>query len=205
MGQNPQVFRSVSTDQSEILNSIIKLYCPEGFHLDATYGNGSFYKNGVPKPKLRFDLDESLEDCEYGDSTNLPLESASINSVVFDPPFLTYVRQNRSGNGNMVMSNRFSGYWRYSELEKHYRDSMKEFSRLLVGKGIVVFKCQDIIHNHRIHPTHVSVINWCPEFDFRLKDLFILTASHRMPSPNRKGQQRHARIFHSYFLVLEKR
>jgi hypothetical protein len=29
-----------------------------------------------------------------------------------------------------------------------------------------------------------------------------LTAKHRMPSPQ-KGKQRHARIFHSYFLVLE--
>lgn len=27
---------------------------------------------------------------------------------------------------------------------------------------------------------------------------------HRLPSPNRLGVQRHARIFHSYFLVLQK-
>ena len=36
-----------------------------------------------------------------------------------------------------------------------------------------------------------------------LADLFVLPAKHRLPSPNRAGTQKHARIFHSYFLVLE--
>lgn len=39
---------------------------------------------------------------------------------------------------------------------------------------------------------------------FRLLDLFVLSAKHRLPSPNRVGIQKHARIFHSYFLVLER-
>jgi len=75
--------------------------------------------------------------------------------------------------------------------------------RVLKKKGIMVIKCQDIIHNHKMHCTHVNVINWAAGM-FRLKDLFVLPAKHRMPSPNRKGVQKHARIFHSYFLVLEK-
>ena len=72
------------------------------------------------------------------------------------------------------------------------------------GTAILVFKCQDIIHNHKMHCTHANVIFWAEIEGFRLADLFVLPAKHRLPSPNRAGTQKHARIFHSYFLVLER-
>jgi ubiquinone/menaquinone biosynthesis C-methylase UbiE len=102
------------------------------------------------------------------------------------------------------MSARYGGYYSYSELEDHYRESLSEFHRVLKKKGVVVFKCQDIVHNHMLHCTHSFVIFWAEMEGFRLKDLFVLTAKSRMPGPQ-KGQQRHARVYHSYFLVLEKR
>lgn len=196
--------KSISYDQGEILDWIRLLHCHDGIDADATFGNGSFYKSPSEWPEYRFDLDDTLENCTTASSTDLPLSDSSIRSIVFDPPFLTYVRQNRTGNGNMVMSKRFSGYWRYDELENHYKESLREFSRVLMPKGIVIFKCQDIIHNHRMHPTHINVVNWGSEHGFRLCDMFILAAKYRMPSPNRVGKQKHARIFHSYFLVLKK-
>jgi len=198
------VVKSASNSQKEILDSIRSLYCPYGFSADVTFGNGSFYKNPEDWPELRFDLDESLENCMPASSDNLPVKDFSLDSVVFDPPFLTYVRDNRNGNGNMVMSRRYSGYWRYDELAEHYQNSLKEFHRVLKKDGLVVFKCQDIIHNHKMHATHVNVINWACDVGFRLLDLFVLVANSRLPSPNRKGKQKHARIYHSYFLVLKK-
>lgn len=195
--------KTVSEDQQEILRWIRGLHAPDGFDVDATYGNGSFWKGLTPPPR-RFDLDPGLTNCETASSDALPLADASVRSIVFDPPFLTYVRAARGGNGNMVMARRFAGYWRYDELEAHYRASLREFARCLARKGIVVFKCQDIIHNHRMHATHINVVAWAAECGFRLKDLFVLTAKHRMPRPNRKGPPQHARVHHSYFLVLEK-
>jgi len=115
------------------------------------------------------------------------------------------VRSGRDGNGSMVMAKRFGGYWRYDELEAHYRGTLREAARVLRRKGIVVFKCQDIIHNHRMHATHINVVKWAAEHGFRLRDLFILGGGGKLPSPNRAGKQRHARISHSYFLVLEKK
>ena len=197
------VIRSISDSQSEILNSIITLYCPDGFDADISYGNGVFYKS-VPIPTEKFDIDPQIEGVTRADSQSLPLKDASIGSIVFDPPFLTYVRAGREGNGKMVMSGRYSGYWRYDELEAHYRGTLKECSRVLKKDGIMVFKCQDIIHNHKMHCTHANIIKWASDIGLKLKDLFILAANHRMPSPNRKGTQKHARIFHSYFLVLVK-
>ena len=64
-------------------------------------------------------------------------------------------------------------------------------------------RCQDIVHNHKLFSTHVEILKWA-ESNFRIKDLFIQAATHRMPAPNRKGQQKHARVFHSFWLVLQR-
>lgn len=197
------VVRSISTDQGEILDWILALHVPEGrFDCDATYGNGMFWR-GRAEPVFKFDIDPQSDDVFPADSRDLPLPDAKARSVVFDPPFLTYVRAGRDGNGEMVMAKRFAGYWRYDELEEHYRSSIAEFRRVLAKDGVLVIKCQDIVHNHRLHATHVNVANWAAEVGFRLLDLFVLCAEHRLPSPNRAGKQKHARVFHSYFMVFK--
>lgn len=202
-GGREEVVRSVYFDQTDILRAIIKLHCPLGLECDMTYGAGSFWRN-LSEPRLKFDIAPQVPGVRQACSTCLPIESGSLGSVVFDPPFLTYVRAGRGGNGPMIMAQQYSGYWRYDELEDHYQHSISEAYRVLRRGGIMVFKCQDIIHNHRMHCTHAKVI-WMAEIEgFRLLDLFILPAKNRLPSPNRVGRQKHARIFHSYFLVLEK-
>lgn len=199
------VIRSVATSQPVILDSIMKLRGIDRFDADITYGNGSFYRGAIPEPLHKLDIDPQRDDVTEGDSRQLPYADCSLGSVVFDPPFLTYVRAGRDGNGKMLMAGRFGGYWRYDELEEHYRASLKETARVLRPGGTLVFKCQDIVHNHRLHPTHVNVIDWAREAGFQLEDLFVLAANHRLPSPNRRGTQKHARIHHSYFLVFERR
>ena len=203
--QKPEVIRSLYNDQFKILNSILKLHLEENtFDVDLTYGNGAFYKKGIPQPKHRLDIDDSLENItKVCNSNNTELHAASVKSVVFDPPFLTYIKKQRTGNSNMVMSRRFSGYWTSDELSDHYKSSIKEAARILKHKGIMVIKCQDIVHNHKLFCTHAHILNWSSEL-FRLKDLFIQAATHRMPAPNRKGTQKHARIFHSYWIVLQR-
>lgn len=203
MNNTPTVFKSVYENQSDILRAIVALHCHDGFEADITYGNGAFYKE-IASPSLRFDIDPQAPGVVQASSDCLPLANASIGSIVFDPPFLTYVRAGREGNGNMIMAKRFSGYWTYGELESHYRATLKECARVLKKNGVMVFKCQDIIHNHRMHCTHANVIGWAEEHGLQLLDLFILPAGRRLPAPNRKGTQKHARIFHSYFLVLRK-
>lgn len=133
----------------------------------------------------------------------LPLRAGSIGSLVFDPPFLTYVKNGREHKaGGVAMTKRFGGYYSYSELEDHYHETISEAARVLRPSGRMVVKCQDIVHNHRLHPTHQRVLEMARMEGFRLLDLFVLVARSRMPGPQ-AGQQRHARIWHSYFLVFE--
>lgn len=200
------MIKTVSDDQNEIIASIMQLSGIGRFDVDLTFGNGVFWKK-FEKPLMCFDIDPQQQSVIKADSTKVPLPTASVNSIMFDPPFVTYVRAGRNGNGNMVMANRFGGYWRYDELERHYKDTIAEAYRLLKPKGIFVFKCQDIVHNHKLHPTHIFIMDWAKQF-FRLKDLFVLTAKHRMAIPQQKNAapktQKHARIHHSYFMVLER-
>jgi len=201
------VIKSVESKQADILKSILSLNNLNNFDADISYGNGSFYKE-MPEPAFKFDILPQVNGVISACSSKLPLTDSCISSLVFDPPFLTYIKNAREGNGNMVMAKRFGGYWRYDELETHYIGTLKEAARVLMKKGILVFKCQDIIHNHKMHCTHNNVIEWAKEHGLRLKDLFILPAKSRMAIPQQKGTklkvQKHARIFHSYFLVFEK-
>ncbi len=197
-----EVHRSVYHTNEEILKAIMSLHCPEGFECDMTFGNGLFWKN-IPRPRLCYDITPLHADVAQADSRMLPLPQASLRNCVFDPPFLTYVQNGRAHNDKVVMTSRFGGYWRYDELEDHYRDTISEAYRVLEPGGKLVFKCQDIIHNHKMHCTHLRVVQMAELEGFRLADMFVLVAKSRMPSPQ-KGKQRHARIFHSYFLVLER-
>jgi len=132
------MIKSVYYDQTDILKSIMELCGIERFCADVTYGNGKFYED-IKKPLLRFDVDpQPGHDVLKFSSSKLPLEDNKLKSLVFDPPFLTYVRAAREGNGNMIMAKRFGGYWRYDELEKHYRETLIEAHRVLDKKGIMV-------------------------------------------------------------------
>ena len=198
-----EVIRSVYEKQDDILRAIQTLHCPSGFDADVTYGNGAFWRK-LPAPALRFDVDPQVDGVTRASFCALPLGDSVLGSIVADPPFLTYVRNGREHKARGVsMSARFGGYYAYADLEESYIGLLREARRVLKPKGRLVFKCQDIIHNHKMHCTHARTIGWAEATGFRLLDLFVLPVKHRMPGPQ-KGQQRHARIYHSYFLVFER-
>jgi len=198
------MIKSYSFNQHEILRDILALNELDRFDADVTYGNGSFYKE-VPEPVFKYDVSPQIPGVEAADSCNLPLSDNCLQSLVFDPPFLTYVRAARDHNS--IMAKRFGGYWTYDELVNHYVGTIQEAYRVLRYKGLLIVKCQDIIHNHKMHCTHANVIEWCSGL-FRLKDLQLCVRSSKMPMPLANGYkprvQKHARIHHSYFLTFER-
>jgi len=191
-----KIIKSVSYNQEQIIGWIRKLYVPEGFELDPTYGSGNFYKS-LSKPILRYDILPQQVDTKQADCTNLPLKDGSIQSIMFDPPFL--VGSVKLG----IMKKRFGKYKNEKELWAFYKEALREFWRLLKPKGVLVFKCQDMVSSGKQYLSHIHIINKALQQGFYPKDLFILVAKHRIMSPNMLVQQ-HARKFHSYFLVFIK-
>lgn len=195
-----ELIKSTSYSQDEILKWIMQLYCPNGFDLDPTYSKGVFYKN-VSEPRLKFDLKPQVEGVQQANCCDLPIESNSLQSIIFDPPFVAAIPK-KEATGIITM--RF-GFYRnvQNELWGMYHKALKEFHRILKHNGILVFKCQDVIDSSKQYLSHVEIINVAFCLGFYPKDLFVLLVKSRLMSPNMRKQQ-HARKFHSYFLVFKK-
>lgn len=199
------VIKSVSYRQEEILCSILQLYAPHGIDADITYSVGQFYKSGeVPPPRMKFDIEPQTDDTVAADSRALPLENESCRCLVFDPPFLATKGGSikASENGN-IMLRRFSCYPTEKELFAYYRESLKEISRVLTKKGIAIVKCQDKVSSGRQFLSHVYLVKAAVEYNLYCEDLFVLISRSRVLSP-KHSNQKHARKYHSYFLVFRK-
>ena len=202
LGQNTlfgqKVIKSVSFSQHEIIKDILHLHCNGNpIDCDATYSIGNFYKKGLERPKYKFDINPQIKGVVKASSTNMPLEDNSINVMMFDPPFMFGKHGKTDEN---IMNKRFSMYDKWEDLEYHYKNSLKEFNRVLDKKGILIFKCQDYTDS-KTTMTHSMVYNWATDLGFYAKDLFILFSKGAIA--NKNLTQRHARKYHSYFWVFQ--
>lgn len=187
---------SVSYNQSALLNRIIKLHCPNGIECDPTYSTGMIYKSMKTDPKYKFDIEPKYEDVKKADCRELLFIDNSVESIMFDPPFVV------GGNGG-VIKERFGYYKTIQELWQMYTDSLKEFYRILREKGVLIFKCQDTIDSGKQYLSEYKIIKEALKIGFYPKDIFILVAKSRVLRKNQKTQK-HARKYHSYFIVFIK-
>jgi len=195
------VIRTTSFSQEEIIDSIVSLYLPDGIELDPTYSKGMFYRSGKHEPMRKSDLFPQVKGCLKANANNLPYADESISSIMFDPPFIVgHTREKPTG----IMGNRFHGFGTIAELWTWYDSCLREFSRILKPRGVLIFKCQDTVNAGKQRWSHVFIMNKAEDRGFTCEDLFVLLAKSRIVGHNH-GVQRHARKFHSYFLVFVKK
>ena len=198
-----EIIKSINYSQEEIIKDIIKLYLPEGIECDVTYSKGVFYKN-IEEPKLKFDLVPQKEGVIQADCRDLPLKDNSLGSIMFDPPFLATKGPSLGiNNESNKLNKRFGVYPTEIELFKFYKESLKEFYRLLKKNGFLIFKIQDKVSSSKQYLSHVYVINEAVKLGFYPKDLFILLSRNRLIANWQKNQQ-HSRKYHSYFILFQK-
>lgn len=198
---------------AELFPKILELHVPDGAVIaDVTYGTGVFWRNVQPGRYVLHATDISTGvDCR-----SLPYPDASIDCVVFDPPYMEGLF--RKSAGNLAGSGTHASFrekysngepteagpkWHQAVLDLYVR-GCNEAHRVLRREGVLVVKCQDEVSANKQNLTHIEIINHCEKKGFYAKDLFVVVRPNR-PGVSRIKRQVHARKNHSYFLILIKK
>ena len=84
-----KIYTARKGKNSQLIQDVVRLYVEEGQTIaDVTYGKGSFWRNVNldTASLLKSDL-LTVPDANY-DFTDLPYDSASLDHVVLDPPYM---------------------------------------------------------------------------------------------------------------------
>lgn len=192
-------YLSIFESDGEVLTAIDDIFLKNNWYdLDCTYSKGVFYYD-IKQPRLKSDLEPLFDDVVKSDCTKLDfIEDNSLNSIVFDPPFLF---RNRKSVNNDKISARFTYFKNYEELQEMYKKSMDCIYRKLKKGGYLCFKCQDMTDS-KFYCTHNFIINYAENIGFVLKDIIIKKSKSKLQKEAK--QQNCVAKIHSYWLILKK-
>lgn len=198
------MIKSISYNQGEIIDGIVKLHCPHGIHMDITYSKGNMYKKSMHSPKIKMDINPQTPDTIKGNANSIPYNNLS--SIMFDPPFLATKGKSLSLNDDSnKIAKRFSVFPNEKSLWNFYKEVLDECYKKLTPNGILIFKCQDKVSSGKQYFSHVDIYNYAISIGFYAKDLFILLSKNRMTPDWQIKNQKNARKFHCYFWVFTKK
>lgn len=196
------LLKSTYTDENELLEDMIGFYSPLGIDLDPCYSKGNFYKS-IQEPRHAYDIAPQFDFVKESCATKIDLQDASLQSIMFDPPFLATTGPSLQTTEGNIINRRFSVFPSEKALLQFYRDAMENFYRMLQPGGFLFFKCQDKVSSGKQYFSHVYIHEIAYSLGFYPKDLFILVKSNRIVADWQRNQQ-HARKFHCYYWVFEK-
>ena len=206
---NDLVFSAHVGSNDDVFPHVLSLYVAPGSVIaDVTHGKGVFWRN---VPEGMFDLLPS--DISTGtDCRELPYGDASVDCVVFDPPYM-----HTPGGTAHVGHQNYESYYKNNNAgskgaKKKYHEAVldlyftaaREAWRVLREGGVYIVKCQDEVCANIQRFTHVELINELTDCGFVAEDMFVVVRTGK-PGVSRMLRQAHARKNHSYFLVFLKR
>jgi hypothetical protein len=203
---NELIFSAHHATNDEVFPKVLGLYVPKGAVVaDITYGKGVFWKKVT-----KTDYALKASDIQTGvDCRKLPYSEASIDCVIFDPPYMHTpggtAHQNHQNFEIYYYNNGIDNQTKkYHEavLDLYFSGSREAF-RVLKPSGIFIVKCQDEVCANKQRLTHVEITNELSTMGFMIEDLFVVVRKNR-PGVSRILKQIHARKNHSYFLVFRK-
>lgn len=196
-----KMIRSVNTNQVELLKDITALYTDNKIDVDLTYSKGVMWKGTGINPKYKFDNRIEVEGVIKADITkHVPLDDSSINSIMFDPPFLV------GGGKNGIMQKRFTSFDTVNDMWIMYKNTLNEAFRILKPGGRLITKTQDISQasGGQLWASSAEIYNFATKIGFKPIDRFIYNKEHVTPLASNIKQQQHARKTHSDFWIFEK-
>jgi hypothetical protein len=193
---------------ADLFATVSDLYLTAGDVVaDVTYSSGRFWQK-VDIRRYKFLASDLLAQrnsrvsvlgCDF---RQLPYVAASIDTLVFDPPYI-------HAPGKGMLKDRYNGLATtdlasYADIVQLYRDGMTEAARVLRPGGQLWVKCKDTIASDRQRWTHITLAEIAAEMGMYSRDLFLLVP----PAPSavttgRWARQLHARKVHSYLWIFE--
>ncbi len=198
------MIKSVYDSQDDALKGILELCNLKRFDLDPCYGKGNFYKH-IPRPIYCIDKNPQFDFVAKGDASEVIFPENSLNSIIFDPPFLATkglsleVADNRN-----LMAQRFGVFPTEKALFQFYFKCLGRFYVFLKNDGFLIFKCQDKVSSGKQYFSHIYIHEMAISIGFYPKDLIILTNDRKMLGFWQDRKQQHAYKFHSYFWIFQK-
>ena len=190
-----------------VFPQVLDLYVEPGSTIaDVTYGRGVFWRNVEPGKYFVLPTDiQTGIDCR-----DLPYGDATLDCVVFDPPYMAVSNVNPDGTRS-AFEDYYQNNTHGAKSVKKYHDAVldlyeaggAEAYRVVRDHGVLIVKCQDEVCANRQRLTHVEIIQAYEAMGWVCEDVFVVVRTNR-PGVSRMKAQIHARKNHSYFLVFWK-
>jgi tRNA G10 N-methylase Trm11 len=170
---------------------------PDDLVLDATYGRGNFWTKIRPARLVAHDL--ALDGVDF---RQLPEGDASVDVVVFDPPYIA-----QGGRQSSTTPDFLDRYGlvdvpkTVSGLNELVAAGIKEALRVLKPKGRLMVKCMDYINGGKLILGRHHVVTTALALGMEQVDEFI-HYSGTGPQPPRE-RQLHSRHAHNFLCVFQ--
>lgn len=183
------------------MKSIANLHCGGAIDVDLTFGQGGIYLKTDILPWIRIDKRKGgniVADIRFG----VPLPPLSVDSVVFDPPFI--VRRNWRLKKHWIFD-KYTAYDCVDEGIAFLTCGIAEAHRILRKKGKLVVKIQNCsLGDGRTFWASQKVFQLALELGFTAIDQIIEVSPVPKPMPASVKVQKSARKIHCTWWVFKK-
>lgn len=197
------ILSAMAGSNADFFPSVLSIYAkPNDRILDMTYGKGVFWSK-VDRSVYRLTTNDLVMPADTSlDFRDTKMPDASFEGIIFDPPYAYSPKG--TVKASIADCYRLNDSVDISSMKKVlelYESGIAEARRLLVHKGVLIVKCQDIVEGGKQWWMHNKIME-LP--GFFCEDLMVLVQRSIPTSDPKWKQQLHARKNHSFFVVLRK-